>query len=90
MSHILRYVRPQALQAWIATNAPGSLKATARESWRAYLAANGGSGASLAELEDKAFTALGATGANCKEKARSNINATAGNTTAEKARNKYK
>ena len=90
MSFILKYVRPANIQAWIAANAPASLKPTARESWRAYLAANGGTGQTLAQLEDTAFTALGASGSNCKEKSRSNVNASAGNTTAEKARNKYK
>lgn len=90
MSLILRLVRPANIQAWIAANAPASLKPTARESWRAYLAANGGTGAGLVQLEDTAFTSLGASGSNCKEKLRSNVNGTAGNTTAEKARNKYK
>lgn len=62
MSFILRSVRPAALQSWIATNAPGSLKATARESWRAYLLANSGTGQSLQELEAGFLSALGKTG----------------------------
>jgi hypothetical protein len=90
MSFILRYVRPQNIQSWIAANAPGSLRNTAKESWRAYLLASGGTGQSLAQLEDTAFTALGATGSSSNEKCRSNVDGTAGNTTAEKARNKYK
>jgi Sec7-like guanine-nucleotide exchange factor len=56
MSFILRVVRPSAIQSWIAANAPASLKATARESWRAYLAANSGTGQTLRDLEMSFYT----------------------------------
>lgn len=67
MSYILKVVKPSALQNWIATNAPGSLKRTARESWRAYLQANSGVGNSIAALESTYLKALGKAGSSLEE-----------------------
>lgn len=48
---IFNFVKPAAVQNWIAVNAAGSLKATPGDSWRAYLAANGGTGATIGDME---------------------------------------
>lgn len=85
-SVILRFVRPANLQAWVASNAPGSLKATGRESWRAYLVSQGAVGSTLFDLENSftpsAPTLLDAWGQK--------ISASTGATTKEKARALYK
>lgn len=90
MSFILRSVRPENLQNWIKTNAAGSLKRTAEESWRAYLAANSGVGKTLHDLEGSFLTAQSATGKTNKEKWRSYLAGTSGTKSTEKARNRYK
>lgn len=88
MSFVLSVVRPSALQNWIAVNAAGSLKQTARESWRAYLTAQGATGNSLNELEAKFISAQ--AGKTLSEKWLNKETASAGNTVKEKLRNKYK
>jgi hypothetical protein len=90
MSYILRTVRPAALQSWIAANAPGSLKATARESWRAYLAANSGNGQSLQEMEANFLTALSKFGGTQADRWGQQLSAGSGSKGPEKARNTYK
>lgn len=90
MSYILRNVRPAALQNWIATNAAGSLKATARESWRAYLAANSGVGQSTRDLEMSFLAAAGSSGATLSDRWGAYLTAETGNKGREKARSRYK
>ena len=90
MSYILRTVRPSAIQNWIATNAPGSLKATARESWRAYLAANSGSGQSVQQLERSFLAALGKSGGTLHDIWANQNAGSSGSKGSEKARNTYK
>lgn len=81
---IFNFVKPSQVQKWVATNAPASLKATPNESWRAYLAANGGTGNSINEQEAKFLSATsggslydkwqtwlganGGTGGGCRDK----------------------
>jgi Sec7-like guanine-nucleotide exchange factor len=89
MSYILRTVRPANLQNWIAANASGSLKATARESWRAYLLANSGVGQSLRDLEMSFLAAAGSSGGTLHDRWSANLTAQSGSKGAEKARSKY-
>lgn len=88
MSYILRNVRPSDLQNWIKNNAPGSLKATARESWRAYLAANGGTGGTIVDQENKFLSAQ--AGSTLSDKWGNYLSAQTGKKGKEKARNLYK
>lgn len=88
MSYILKVVRPSALQNWIAVNAAGSLKTTPRDSWRAYLAANGGTGGTLADLERSFLSAQ--PGQTLQEKWSSYLTAQSGSRSGEKARSLYK
>ena len=90
MSYILRTVRPSAIQSWIAANAPASLKATARESWRAYLAANSGSGQTIRDLEMSFLAALSRNAGTLHDRWAQDLSATSGSKGTEKARNKYK
>jgi hypothetical protein len=90
MSFILRTVRPANIQAWIAANAAGSLKATARESWRAYLLANSGTGAGLQELERTFLAALAKTGGTQHDRWQAQLSGATGGQGSEKARNTYK
>lgn len=90
MSYILRVVRPANIQAWIAANAAGSLKATARESWRAYLAANSGVGQSLRDLEMSFLAAAGSAGGTLHDRWTTNLTAQSGAKGTEKAQAKYK
>jgi hypothetical protein len=87
MSFIFRAVRPAAIQNWIAVNAPGSLRNTARESWRAYLLANSGTGQSLEELETGFLNALAKTGGTQHDRWGAQLTGTGKN--AEKARSTY-
>lgn len=89
MSYILRRVRPSKLQAWIAANAAGSLKSNARDSWRAYLAANSGTGATIAQMEYSFLKAAGATGNTLNDLWASYNAAQSGTSPGEKCRNKY-
>ena len=84
-SFILRTVRPDALQAWIKANAPGSVRGTPRDSWRAYLVAQGAVGSTLADLE-LSFTG----GKNLSDAFTTKVSAATGATTKEKARSFYK
>lgn len=90
MSYILRTVRPAALQNWIGVNAAGSLKATARESWRAYLAANGGVGQSVRDLEMSFLAAAGSSQGTLADRWTNYLTAETGNKGPEKAKSKYK
>lgn len=90
MSFILRTVRPSAIQSWIAANAPASLKATARESWRAYLAANSGTGQSIRDLEMSFLANLSRTGGTLADRWGQELSASSGSKGSEKARGKYK
>lgn len=88
MSYVLRTVRPANLQTWIAANAAGSLKPTARESWRAYLKAQSAIGQTLPELE---FSFLSAqSGKTLADKWGAYASAQAGGKGCEKVRNLYK
>lgn len=90
MSYILRNVRPAAIQAWISANAPGSLKPTARESWRAYLAANSGTGQTLRDLEMSFLAALSRTAGTLHDRWSQDLSGSSGGKGPEKARSKYK
>lgn len=90
MSYILRTVRPSAIQSWIAANAPASLKATARESWRAYLAANSGTGQTLRDLEMSFLAGQGSAGGTLADRWGTNLTAQSGSKGPEKAKSKYK
>lgn len=87
---MLRHVRPSNLQKWVAANAPGSLKPTGKESWRAYLAANGGTGATLRDLEMSFLAGQSATGGTLADRWTKYLTAESGSKGSEKARNKYK
>lgn len=90
MSYILRNVRPADIQNWIAANAPGSLKATARESWRAYLAANSGTGQSIRDLEMSFLANLSRTGGTLADRWGQELAGQSGSKGREKAKAKYK
>lgn len=61
-------VSPAKIQKYIATNAPGSVKKTPGDSLRAYLIANGGTGATMHDLEQSFLTAQSATGKSLYDK----------------------
>jgi hypothetical protein len=88
MSFIFRTVRPANIQAWIATNAAGSLKATARESWRAYLQANSGTGQSIQQMEATYLASLGKNGNSQHDRWGTQLVGTG--TNKERARGTYK
>jgi len=90
MSFVFKIVRPANLQAWIAANAPGSLRNTARESWRAYLAANSGSGQSIGDLERSFLNAQAASGGVDGDRWSNKESGTSGGSGREKVRNKYR
>lgn len=90
MSYILKVVRPWALQNWVATNAPVSVKTIPRDSWKAYLAANGGVGATLRDLEMSFLATQLATGATLVDRWTNYLLAQPGGTPREKAQNKYR
>lgn len=92
-SYILKTVKKGDLQNWIATNAAGSVKSKPTESWRAYLVANSGTGATLHDLESSFLAAAGATGGTLRDKwddYLGRVLGTSGTKTKEKTRNKYK
>lgn len=91
-SFILNSVRPEALQNWIKTNAVGSLKSKATDSWRAYLIANSGTGKTLHDLESSFLIAAGATGKTLHDKWTSYLTTlgVAGGKGKDKARARYK
>ena len=90
MSFILQVVRPDNLQNWIRVNAPGSFKATAGDSWRAYLSANGGTGKTLYDLEHSFLTAAAVATGPDHDRWNTKLTATTGKNGSEKARNFYK
>lgn len=92
MSYILHTVRPANLQNWIKTNAVGSLRATARESWRAYLLAQGATGTGAAALEQSYLKAGGSTGKTLHDLWGTNatIAAASGGKNKEKIKNTFK
>lgn len=92
MSFILKMVRPASLQNWIAANASGSLKPTARESWFAYLSANSGVGKTLTDMETSFLRAAGATGGTLHDlwSNYASVSGAAGTKNKEKIRNLYK
>lgn len=88
---ILRWVKPPALQNWIAVNAAGSLKSTAGDSWRAYLVSQAATGNSLMDLENSFLSAT--VGGNHADKWRTWLAANGGGTSysvVEQARTKFK
>lgn len=91
-SYILRSVRPSAIQNWIRVNAAGSLKGTPEDSLRAYFAANGGTGKTIADLEMSFLIAAGALGKTQHDlwtDYLGRILSIAGTKGKEKARNRY-
>lgn len=90
MSFILRCVRPVNIQNWVAANAPGSLKSKPQESWKAYLAANSGTGQTISEMEFNFLKGQAAAGNTLSDKWHNYLSAQGGNKGREKARNKYK
>lgn len=88
MSYILKIVRPSNIQAWVAANAPGSLKRTGRESWAAYLQSQGATGKSLSELEYSFVSSQ--AGKTLADKWAAKNSASSGTVCGEKQRNTYK
>jgi hypothetical protein len=91
-SYILKSVKNDLVQKWIKANAAGSVKGSTKDSWRAYLAANSGTGKTLHDLESSFLIAAGATGKTLHDKWSSYLAglAVAGGKGNEKARNRYK
>lgn len=90
-SFILTSHKQDLVNNWIKVNAVGSLKSTPADSWRAYLAANSGTGATLHDQESNFLKAAGATGATLHDKWTSYLTAlpVAGGKGTEKVRNRY-
>jgi hypothetical protein len=80
------------LQNWIRVNAAGSLKTVPKDSWRAYLLANGGTGKTIADLEASFLIAALATGKTLHDMWGSYLSGLgqAGGKNEEKARGRYK
>jgi RecA-family ATPase len=80
------------LQNWVRVNAAGSLKFAPEDSWRAYLAANGGTGKTIADMEMSFCIAAGATGKTLHDLWGSYLAGlgVAGAKARERARNRYK
>ena len=89
MSFILAAVSPSNLQNWIKNNAAGSLKGSAMESWRAYLAANGGTGNSLYDMETSYLTAQAIGAGTMYDRWALKLITSAGKAAHEKARTFY-
>lgn len=89
-SFILTAVTPSNLQNWIAVNAPASLKKTARESWEAYLVANGGTGKTLYDLETSYLNGQAIGAGTLYDRWNAKLSAAAGKSGHEKARSFYK
>jgi hypothetical protein len=90
MSYVFKIVRPVNIQAWIAANAPGSLRNTARESWRAYLQANSGTGQTIGDLERSFLNAQAIAGSKDGDRWSIKESGTSGGSGREKVRNKYR
>jgi hypothetical protein len=92
-SFILSVVRGDDLQNWVKVNAVGQLKSIPADSWRAYLAANSGTGQTMHDLESSFTKSAGATGSTLYDKWDDYLGRVLGVTggkAGEKARNKYK
>lgn len=92
-SFILRNIKGSNVQNWIKTNAAGSYKSIPHDSWRAYLAANSGTGSTLRDLEDSFLRAAGATGLTLHDKWNDYLGrvlSVTGGKAKDKARNRYK
>ena len=92
-SFILSSIKTSLLQSWIKTNAAGSVKGKPQDSWRAYLAANGGTGKTLHDQESAFLIAAGATGKTLHDKWSDylgRIIGQAGGKPTDKARARYK
>jgi hypothetical protein len=88
MSYILRTVKPSNLMSWIKTNDPGSLRATAHDSWRAYLIGQTANAGTVTDMENKFTTAF--AGSTLHDKWAGKVSATPGSKTEEKCRNLYR
>jgi len=92
-SFLKNSVRPFDLQNWIKTNAVGSLKGKPMESYKAYLAANGGTGSTIHDLENSFLKAAGATGQTLHDKWSDylgRIVGQSGGKATEKVKNRFK
>lgn len=80
------------LQNWIRVNAVGSLSTVPRDSWRKYLAANSGTGKTIADQEMSFLIAAGASGKTLHDLWTSYLTTlgVAGSKGKDKARNKFK
>jgi hypothetical protein len=90
VSYVLKIVRPANIQSFVAANAPASLKPTGRESWRAYLAANSGTGQTIGDLERSFLKAAAISGSTNSEAWGNKTSGTSGGTGREKVRNTYR
>lgn len=88
MSYVLRVVRPANLMNWIKTNAAGSVRGTPRDSWRAYLVAQGATGKTIGDME-RSFVAA-QPGQKLSEKWANYAAAQLGTKGKEKIKNLYK
>lgn len=92
-SFILNSLKNDLVNNWIKTNAAGSLKVKPQDSWRAYLAANGGTGSTLADQERNFLRAAGAVGGTLHDLWTDYLGRVIGQSGTkgkEKARNRYK
>lgn len=92
-SYILNSIKNDNLSNWVKTNAAGSVKQRPADSWRAYLAANGGVGSTLRDLEDSFLRTAGAVGLTMHDKWADYLGRVllqSGGKGKEKARNRYK
>lgn len=85
---IFTFVKPNAIQKWIGTNAAGSLKDNPKDSWNAYLVANSGTGATQADREMAFLTAAGFTSGTLFDRWQGYLAANSGGT--GDARTKFK
>jgi len=90
MSFILKTVPHDNLQHWIAVNAPGSITNNAGDSWRKYLANNGGTGKTMYDLETSFLAAQGQTSGTTADRWNGYLSAFAGKNPHEKAKNHYR
>lgn len=84
---LFNFVKPSNIQNWIKTNASGSYKSTATDSWNAYLAANGGTGATQYDREMNFLNAAGFTTGSLYDRWQAYLAANGGGT--GKSRDKF-
>lgn len=92
-SYILNALKNDLVNNWVKTNAAVSTKSRPADSWRAYLAANGGVGATLRDQEMAFLAAAGAVGGTLHDRWADYLGRVigqSGNKGKEKARNRYK